>query len=202
MSREFACARDLTGPEPWEPNRSWTCTSRSSDYLRRPGAGRWLSRPSRKDYRTIAKGGCRLAVAQMGPASRHREPHRSRRQHRRGTGISLKSRRLYIALIAATAARHQSKSLSKLGIRPLKFEPIVVMAEVPNALIVNPNKVKSSNLSELIETEEKSDRVTAATQGNGTTSHLRRTLPVRGKLRDIPIANRSGAPGYEPVMST
>ena len=29
----------------------------------------------------------------------------------------------------------------KLGFDPAKFEPIIVMAQVPNALIVNPNKI-------------------------------------------------------------
>ena len=35
----------------------------------------------------------------------------------------------------------------KLGFDPTKFEPIMVMAQVPNALIVNPNNVKASSLS-------------------------------------------------------
>src|ERR1044071_9515871 len=38
----------------------------------------------------------------------------------------------------------------KLGYDPTKFEPIIVMAHVPNALIVNPNRIKASNVPELI----------------------------------------------------
>ena len=38
-----------------------------------------------------------------------------------------------------------------LGYDPTKFEPIIVMAQVPNALIVNPNTIKASELAELIE---------------------------------------------------
>jgi tripartite-type tricarboxylate transporter receptor subunit TctC len=38
----------------------------------------------------------------------------------------------------------------KLGFDPTKFEPIIVMAHVPNALIVNPNKIKASSVAELI----------------------------------------------------
>ena len=38
----------------------------------------------------------------------------------------------------------------KLGFDPTKFEPIIVMAHVPNAVIVNPNRVKASNVPELI----------------------------------------------------
>ena len=35
----------------------------------------------------------------------------------------------------------------KLGFDPTKFEPIIVMAQVPNALIVNPNNVKASSVA-------------------------------------------------------
>jgi tripartite-type tricarboxylate transporter receptor subunit TctC len=65
---------------------------------------------------------------------------------------------------------------------------------VPNALIVNPNKVKASSLRELIEYLRKNpDKVTAATQGNGTTSHLTSELfqlMAKVKLRNIPTAAR------------
>ena len=90
-----------------------------------------------------------------------------------------------------------------LAFDPLKFEPIVVMAQVPNALIVNPNKVKSSNLSELIEYLKKNpDRVTAATQGNGTTSHLTSELfqlMTKVKLRHIPY--RGSAPALQGLLA-
>ena len=36
-----------------------------------------------------------------------------------------------------------------LGFDPAKFEPIIVMAHVPNALIVNPKKLKASSVAEL-----------------------------------------------------
>src|SRR3954470_18718979 len=84
----------------------------------------------------------------------------------------------------------------KLGFDPGKFEPIIVMAQVPNALIVNPNKVKASSLRELVEYLQKNpDKLTAATQGNGTTSHLTSELfqlMAKVKLRHIPY--RGSAP--------
>jgi tripartite-type tricarboxylate transporter receptor subunit TctC len=44
------------------------------------------------------------------------------------------------------------------------------MAQVPNALIVNPNTIKATNLAELIEyLRQNPGKVTSATQGNGTT---------------------------------
>src|SRR6266436_9528503 len=39
----------------------------------------------------------------------------------------------------------------KLGFDPAKFEPIIVMAQVPNALIVNPKNLTASSLAELID---------------------------------------------------
>jgi len=90
-----------------------------------------------------------------------------------------------------------------LAFDPLKFEPIIVMAMVPNALIVNPNTVRSSNLGELIEyLKENPDRITAATQGNGTTSHLTSELfqlMTKVKLRHIPY--RGSAPALQGLLA-
>jgi tripartite-type tricarboxylate transporter receptor subunit TctC len=85
----------------------------------------------------------------------------------------------------------------KLGFDPGKFEPIIVMAQVPNALIVNPANVKASSLPELLDYLQKNpDKVTAATQGNGTTSHLTSELfqlMAKVKLRHIPYRGSSPA---------
>ena len=74
---------------------------------------------------------------------------------------------------------------------------------VPNALIVNPNNVKSSNLAELIEyLKNNPDKVTAATQGNGTTSHLTSELfqlMAKVKLRHIPY--RGSAPALQGLLA-
>lgn len=85
----------------------------------------------------------------------------------------------------------------KLGFDPGKFAPIIVMAQVPNALIVNPDNVKASNLAELLDyLKQNPDKVTAATQGNGTTSHLTSELfqlMAKVKLRHIPYRGSSPA---------
>ena len=77
------------------------------------------------------------------------------------------------------------------------------MAQVPNALIVNPNNVKAANLSELVEYLQKNpDKVTAATQGNGTTSHLTSELfqlMAKVKLRHIPY--RGSAPALQGLLA-
>ena len=91
----------------------------------------------------------------------------------------------------------------KLPFDPARFEPIIVMAQVPNALIVNPNNVKASNLRELVEyLQQNPDKVTAATQGNGTTSHLtseRFQLMAKVKLRHIPY--RGSAPALQGLLA-
>jgi tripartite-type tricarboxylate transporter receptor subunit TctC len=85
----------------------------------------------------------------------------------------------------------------KLAFDPVKFEPIIVIAQVPNALIVNPNKVKATSLRELIKyLQENPDKVTVATQGNGTTSHLTSELfqlMAKVKLHNIPYRGSSPA---------
>ncbi|WP_375411304.1 Bug family tripartite tricarboxylate transporter substrate binding protein [uncultured Bradyrhizobium sp.] len=91
----------------------------------------------------------------------------------------------------------------KLGFNPDKFEPIIVTAQVPNALIVNPDKVKASSLGELVDHLRRNpDQVTAATQGNGTTSHLTSELfqlMAQVKLRHIPY--RGSAPALQGLLA-
>lgn len=91
----------------------------------------------------------------------------------------------------------------KLAYDPTKFEPIIVMAQVPNALIVNPDKVKASNLAELIDYLKKNPGAyTSATQGNGTTSHLTSelfSLMAGVKLRNVPY--RGSAPALQGLVA-
>ena len=91
----------------------------------------------------------------------------------------------------------------KLGFDPMKFEQIVVTVSVPNALLINPDKLKSANVPQLIDyLKQHPDTVTAATQGNGTTSHLTTELfQLMGhvKLRNIPY--RGSAPALQGLLA-
>jgi tripartite-type tricarboxylate transporter receptor subunit TctC len=91
----------------------------------------------------------------------------------------------------------------KLAFDPTKFEPIIVMAHVPNALIVNPDNIKASSLAELVEYLKKNPgKVTYATQGNGTTSHLTSELfqlMTKVTLRNIPY--RGSAPALQGLLA-
>ena len=90
-----------------------------------------------------------------------------------------------------------------LGFDPLKFEPVIVMAQVPNALFVNPKTVSASSVTELIDYMRKNpDKLAAATQGNGTTSHLTAGLfqvMAKVKLRYIPY--RGSAPALQGLLA-
>ena len=90
----------------------------------------------------------------------------------------------------------------KLGFDPTKFEPIIVMAHVPNALIVNPNRIKASNVPELIAwLKDNPDKALVATQGNGTTSHLTSELfqlMAGVKMRHVPY--RGSAPALQGLL--
>jgi tripartite-type tricarboxylate transporter receptor subunit TctC len=91
----------------------------------------------------------------------------------------------------------------KLGFDPTKFEPIIVTIQVPNALIVNPNNIRASTLAELIEyLRSNPGKVTSATQGNGTTSHLTSELfqlMAKVTLRHIPY--RGSAPALQGLLA-
>jgi tripartite-type tricarboxylate transporter receptor subunit TctC len=91
----------------------------------------------------------------------------------------------------------------KLGYDPTKFEPIIVMAQVPNALIVNPNTIKASSLPELIDyLQQNPGKVTSATQGNGTTSHLTSELfqlMAKVTLRHVPY--RGSALAFQGLLA-
>ena len=90
-----------------------------------------------------------------------------------------------------------------LGFDPAKFEPIIVMAQVPNALLVNPEKVKAASLDAFIaDLKQHPDTMMAATQGNGTTSHLTTelfNLKAKVKLRTVPY--RGSAPALQGLLA-
>jgi tripartite-type tricarboxylate transporter receptor subunit TctC len=60
----------------------------------------------------------------------------------------------------------------KLGFDPTEFVPIVIMGRVPNALVIN-SKLPLNSVAEVIAyAKANPGKLTSATQGNGTTSHL------------------------------
>ncbi len=90
-----------------------------------------------------------------------------------------------------------------LAFDPGKFEPIIVMASVPNGLFVNPSKIKANTVAEVIDTMKKNPgKITDATQGNGTTSHLTAEMfqmMAHVKMQHVPY--RGTAPALQGLLA-
>jgi tripartite-type tricarboxylate transporter receptor subunit TctC len=92
---------------------------------------------------------------------------------------------------------------SHLDFDPLQFVPIAVMGRVPNALVVNPAKIKAATVKGFIaDAQANPGKITDATQGNGTTSHLTSELfqMMAGvKLQNVPY--RGSAPALNDLVA-
>ena len=91
----------------------------------------------------------------------------------------------------------------RLGFDPTAFVPISVMGIVPNALVVNPNKVSAKTVAELIaHARANPGRLTSATQGNGTTSHLTSEMfQMMAKVKFIHVPYRGSAPALQGMLA-
>lgn len=91
----------------------------------------------------------------------------------------------------------------KLSFDPAKFEPIVVMAQIPSGLFANPNKVKANTVPELIDyLKQHPGKVTDGTQGNGTTSHLTSELfQMMAKVKLLNVPYRGSAPALQGLLA-
>ena len=90
----------------------------------------------------------------------------------------------------------------KLGFDPLEFVPIVIMGRVPNALVVN-LKLNANSVAEVIaQAKANPGKLTAATQGNGTTSHLTSEMfqmMAQVKFQQVPY--RGSAPALTDLVA-
>ena len=89
-----------------------------------------------------------------------------------------------------------------LNFDPAQFVPVVVMVRVPNSLVVTP-KFPPRNVAEVIaQARANPGKVTSATQGNGTTSHLTSEmfqLLAGVKLQHVPY--RGSAPALADLVA-
>jgi tripartite-type tricarboxylate transporter receptor subunit TctC len=90
-----------------------------------------------------------------------------------------------------------------LGFDPTQFEPISVMGIVPNALIVNPTKIAARTVAEFIAyAQANPGKITVATQGNGTTSHLTSELfQLMAKAKFVQVPYRGTAPALQGLLA-
>jgi len=90
----------------------------------------------------------------------------------------------------------------KLGFDPSEFVPIVIMGRVPNALVLNP-KLPLNSVAEVIAyAKANPGKLTSATQGNGTTSHLTSELfQMMADLKFQHVPYRGSAPALTDLVA-
>jgi tripartite-type tricarboxylate transporter receptor subunit TctC len=91
----------------------------------------------------------------------------------------------------------------KLGFDPMAFVPVSVMGIVPNALVVNPTKVTAKSVADLIaDARAHPGKLTSATQGNGTTSHLTSEMfEMMAKVKFVHVPYRGSAPALQGMLA-
>ena len=90
-----------------------------------------------------------------------------------------------------------------LAFDPMQFEPVIVMAQVPNALMVNADKVTAKTVPEFIAyLKANPGKATSATQGNGTTSHLTSEMfQMMAKVQIQHVPYRGSAPALQGLLA-
>lgn len=91
----------------------------------------------------------------------------------------------------------------KLAFDPTQFVPISVMGIVPNALVVNPQKIAANTVADFIAyAKANPGKIAAATQGNGTTSHLTSELfQLMAKVKFVQVPYRGSAPALQGLLA-
>jgi tripartite-type tricarboxylate transporter receptor subunit TctC len=91
----------------------------------------------------------------------------------------------------------------KLGFDPLAFVPISMMAIVPNALVVNPVKITADTVPQFITLARANPgKITSATQGNGTTSHLSSAMfQMLANVQFVNVPYRGSAPALQGLVA-
>jgi tripartite-type tricarboxylate transporter receptor subunit TctC len=91
----------------------------------------------------------------------------------------------------------------KLAFDPTQFVPISVMGIVPNALVVNPQKIAANSVADFIAYAKRNPaKVSAATQGNGSTSHLTSELfQLMAQVQFLQVPYRGSAPALQGLLA-
>jgi tripartite-type tricarboxylate transporter receptor subunit TctC len=86
---------------------------------------------------------------------------------------------------------------------PARFVPISVMGVVPNALVVNRNKIAAKTVADFIAyAKANPGKIAAATQGNGTTSHLTSELfQMMAGVKLVQVPYRGSAPALQGLLA-
>ena len=106
---------------------------------------------------------------------------------------------LYVYTIANTI---NASLYGKLGYDPVKdFEPIGMIAKIPNILVVNP-KLPVKNLAEYVRyAKDAKDGITFASSGSGSSIHLSGEMfKMQSKLNMLHIPYRGSAPAVSDLL--
>jgi tripartite-type tricarboxylate transporter receptor subunit TctC len=91
----------------------------------------------------------------------------------------------------------------KLPFNPAEFIPIVNMASIPNALVVNPDRIKAKSIPEVIALAKANPgKITVATAGKGGTQHL--TSEMFGMMAGVKFQHvpyRGSAPALADLVA-
>ena len=142
--------------------------------------------PGRRHRRRDAARLCRLAVAQMGPAGRGREPHRRGRQYRRRSGRQVRARRLHAALGAAAAAGDQPQPLSEARLRPDR-----VRADHHHGAGA---ECAGRQPEGAVQERRRADRLREGQSRQGHLRHARQRHDLAPDLRDVPDDGEGASP--------
>ena len=86
---------------------------------------------------------------------------------------------------------------------PLQFVPIAIIGRVPNALLVNPDKITANTVKDFIAyARANPGKITAATAGNGSTQHLTSEMfqmMAQVKFQQVPY--RGSAPALNDLLA-
>jgi tripartite-type tricarboxylate transporter receptor subunit TctC len=89
----------------------------------------------------------------------------------------------------------------KLGFEPAKFEPVIVLGTVPNVLVVRPTFPAQTARELIAYARANPGKVTFASQGNGSTSHLSAMLFQKLTGTEmVHVPYRGSAPALQDIM--
>src|SRR5712691_4925667 len=110
----------------------------------------------------------------------------------------------YTLMVTAPSPLTVNQSLyPKLAFEPAEFVPVSILATIPSGLFVNPKKIPANNLAEFIAyARANPGKVTAATQGIGTTSHLTSEwFQIAANVKFVQVPYRGSAPALQGLVA-
>ena len=110
----------------------------------------------------------------------------------------------YTMMVTAPSPLTVNQSLyPRLAFEPAEFVPVSILATIPTGLFVNPNKIRANTLGEFIAyARTNPGKVTAATQGNGSTSHLTSEwFQMAANVKFVQVPYRGSAPALQGLVA-